>query len=185
MKKIFMAMLIGWLGYACTEDKVWVYSLDRDYVYLSYDNTKLSANQADSVYVYYNMSSLRVNSVQQRDTFYFRVLVAGMAKDYDRKLKIEPYTFDMQNVEIGIENVNYVAFDEPEMEKHLVVPADSIGVDIPIIVKYDPTIAGSYKNFIVGFRLADTEDFSVLATNANLQANPARSHAYVRFTQSN
>ncbi len=187
MRKLFIAFIIGWLGCACSEEKVGVYSLENDYIYFEYDGTKLGSalNPIDSVYLYYNSSSVSVNSSQQRDTFFFRVLVAGVAKEYDRKIKLEPYTYEMANVGVGVKGVNYVSFDDPEMEKYLVVPADSLGTDIPIIVTYDPAIAGTYKNFTVGFRLADSDDFNVMATNPNLQPSPARTYAYVRFTQSN
>ena len=81
--------------------------------------------------------------------------------------------------------MNYVAFDDPEMEKCCVVPADSVSVNIPIIVTYNPAIAGSYKGFMLAFKLVDSEDFEIMATNSNLNANPARTHAFVQFTQSN
>ena len=78
-----------------------------------------------------------------------------------------------------------MAFDDPEMEKCCVVPADSVSVNIPIIVTYNPAIAGSYKGFMLAFKLVNSDDFEIMATNPNLSANPARTHAFVQFTQSN
>ena len=81
MKKLLIALVIGLIGYACSEEKVGVYSLERDYIYFQYESSRLGTtmNIADSVYLYYNSSSVSVNSSRQRDTFFFRVKVAGMA----------------------------------------------------------------------------------------------------------
>ena len=187
MKKLLIALVIGLIGYACSEEKVGVYSLERDYIYFQYESSRLGTtmNVADSVYLYYNSSSVSVNSSRQRDTFFFRVKVAGMARSVDRKINIEPYSFLTNGREEAIAGVNYVAFDDPEMEKCCVVPADSVSVNIPIIVTYNPAIAGSYKGFMLAFKLVDSDDFEIMATNPNLSANPARTHAFVQFTQSN
>ena len=140
MKKLLIALVIGLIGYACSEEKVGVYSLERDYIYFQYESSRLGTtmNIADSVYLYYNSSSVSVNSSRQRDTFFFRVKVAGMARSVDRKINIEPYSFLTNGREEAIAGVNYVAFDDPEMEKCCVVPADSVSVNIPIIVTYNP-----------------------------------------------
>lgn len=187
MKKLFIALVIGMIGYACSEEEVGVYTLDRDYIYFKYDASKLGAtmNPADSVYLYYNSSSISVNSSRQRDTFFLRVQVAGMARGVDREVKIEPYAFVTNGREEAIAGVNYVAFDDSEMKRCCVIPADSLGVNIPVIVTYNPAIAGSYKSFMFAFKLVDSEDFKIMMTNSNLDANPARTHAFVQFTQSN
>lgn len=188
MKKLFIILIIGLFGYACSEEKVGVYSLENDYIYFQYDVKTMSAGMSsidDTVYYYRNSSSLNVSSTQQRDTFVCRVLVAGVGKKYDRKINLAPYVYALESTELAISGVNYIAFDNSEMEQHLIIPADSVGVNIPIIVTYDSSIAGMYKTFTVGAKLLESEDFKVMEANANLTSNPARSHLCVRFTQSN
>lgn len=186
MKKLFIIFVIGLMWGACSEEKVGVYSLTDDYIYMPYFQDIYGTMTAlDSAYMFYNKTALNVSSTQKRDTFYFRVLVAGLAKDIDRKIKIAPYTCEVSGKEEAVEGVNYIAFDDPEMEKNLVVSADSLGVNVPIIVTYDPAIAGKSKSFIVAFKLIESEDFRVLGVNSNLTAgNTARLHAYVQFNQS-
>ena len=86
-----------------------------------------------------------------------------------------------------MEGVNYVPFDDPEMvRKNLVLPADSVQVKIPVIVTYDPSIAGTAKSFVVGLKLIDSGDLRVMGTNFNITVvdKAARTRACVRFNQS-
>ena len=186
MKKLFMILVIGLIWSACTKEEVGIYSLTSDYIYMPYNQDIYGTmSTPDTVYLFYNKSSLSVNSTQRRDTFYFKVLVAGLAKKVDRKIKVESYSCEVSGKEDAIAGVNYIAFDDPEMVKHLIVPADSLEVDIPIIVTYDPAIAGQSKSFAVKFKLVESEDFEILGVNTDLTAgNSARTHAYVQFNQS-
>ncbi len=186
MKKLFIILIIGAFLGACSEEKVGVYSLEDDYIYIPYNsNIYGTVTSPDSAYMFYNKASLFVNSKQQRDTFYFRVLVVGEAQSVDRKIKLEPYVYKVNGTEEAVAGVNYVAFDDPEMQENLIVAADSLGANIPIIVTYDPAIAGVTKSFIVAFKLAESEDFKVFGVNSDLTAgNSARIHAYVQFNQS-
>ncbi|WP_065219273.1 MULTISPECIES: hypothetical protein [Butyricimonas] len=185
MKKLFIILTIGLILGACTKEEVGVYSLGNDYIYMPYNQSIYGTmTTPDTVYMFYNSSPLTVSSTQKRDTFYFKVLVAGLAKNVDRKIKIEPYSCDISYKEDAVAGVNYVAFDDPEMEKHLVIPANSLESEIPIIVTYDQAIAGQYKSFAVKFKLVESEDFKLLGVNSDLTAgNSARTHAYVQFTQ--
>ena len=40
MKKLLIALVIGLIGYACSEEKVGVYSLERDYIYFQYESSR-------------------------------------------------------------------------------------------------------------------------------------------------
>jgi hypothetical protein len=187
MKRLFIILVIGLIWGACTEEKVEVYSLTDEYIYIPYNSNLYRADMrlSDSVYMFYNKSALSVHSMQERDTFYFRVLVTGAAKKVDRKIKLESWENEVTGKEAAVPGVNYIAFDDPEMERNLILPADSVGVNIPIIVTYDPVIAGQWKSFVVTFKLAESEDFKVLGTNSDITSgNAARSHAYVQFNQS-
>ena len=186
MKKIFIVLVIGLIWSACTEEKVGVYSLEEDFIYLPYNNSTMGGTTIPDTLLY-NRVELEVNLEQQLDTFYFRVNVAGKARNINRKIKIVEYPIEINdNYEQAKEGVNYVAFDGSEMEKHLILPADSLGIDLPIIVKYDQGIAGETKRFTVAFRLADSEDFKVMSVNSNLTAgNTARACGYVSFSQKN
>lgn len=135
MKKLFIILVIGLIWGACTEEKVEVYSLVNDYIYIPYNKDIYQADMrtTDSVYMFYNKNALAVNSTQRRDTFYFRVLVAGLAQEVDRKIKLEPWVHEVNGKESAIVGVNYIAFDDPEMEKNLILPADSLAVNIPLL----------------------------------------------------
>lgn len=187
MKKLFILLVIGLAWGACTEENVDVYSLTDEYVYIPYNSDIYLADMrsSDTVYMFYNRTALSVNSMQVRDTFYFRVLVTGVAKNVDRKINIQPWVNEVNGKEAAVPGVNYVAFDDPEMVGNFIIPADSLGVNIPIVVTYDPAIAGQWKSFAVTFKLAESEDFKVLGTNSDVTSgNGARSHAYVQFNQS-
>ena len=189
MKKLFIVLVVGLMWAACTREEVDVFSLEDNYIYFSYDNgTTLATSMVpdDSTYYFYNKSSLTVKSTQQRDTFYFEVRAAGLAKSVDRQIKIAPWSCEVSGFTEAVEGVNYVPFDDPEMVENLVLPADSVRVKIPVIVTYDPSIAGTAKSFIVGLKLVDSGDLKVMGTNLNITIadKAARTHAYVRFNQS-
>ena len=145
MKKLLIALVIGLIGYACSEEKVGVYSLERDYIYFQYESSRLGTtmNVADSVYLYYNSSSVSVNSSRQRDTFFFRVKVAGMARSVDRKINIEPYSFLTNGREEAIAGVNYVAFDDPENPTIMEDFIRALGAE-PVIYPYRNECCGGY-----------------------------------------
>ena len=189
MKKLFIVLEVGLMLAACTREEVDVFSLEDNYIYFPYDNgTTLATSMVpgDSIYYFYNKSSLTVKSAQQRDTFYFEVRAAGLAKSVDRQIKIVPWSCEVSGFTEAVEGVNYVPFDDPEMVKNLVLPADSVQVKIPVIVTYDPSIAGTAKSFIVGLKLIDSGDLRVMGTNFNITVvdKAARTHACVRFNQS-
>ena len=104
----------------------------------------------------------------------------------DRQIKIAPWSCKVSGFTEAVEGVNYVPFDDPEMVKNLVLPADSVQVKIPVIVTYDPSIAGTAKSFVVGLKLIDSGDLRVMGTNFNITVvdKAARTHACVRFNQS-
>ena len=114
------------------------------------------------------------------------ILKAGLAKSVDRQIKIAPWSCKVSGFTEAVEGVNYVPFDDPEMVKNLVLPADSVQVKIPVIVTYDPSIAGTAKSFVVGLKLIDSGDLRVMGTNFNITVvdKAARTHACVRFNQS-
>lgn len=193
MKKILIALLVGLIWGACTEEKVWEYSSEEDYIYIPYESAVLAAGMdVDSTWFFYNKSSLTVNSTtQQRDTFMLHLKIAGTPKSVDRQIRLQPWDFEIAGKQVAVAGVNYVAFDDSEMEKALVLPADSASIHVPIIVMYDQATADAttaYSSyFIVPFELVDSEGLNVMGTNSDITVvdMAARTHFYVQFTQTN
>lgn len=185
MKKLLIILGIALVWGACHEEKVGVYSLEEDYVYSAYYSSRYSSVVAsDNNLYFWGISSMPyVNSTILRDTVYIRVDVAGMPRDYDRHIKLEQFNYEYQGRDTAVAGVNYVAFDDPEVEALLVVPKDSVAAEIPVIVTYDPASAGQYQSFILAFRLVESEDFKVLETNPDLTVNSARTNFLLMFSQ--
>lgn len=192
MKKILIVLFIGLIWGACSEEKVWEYSSEEDYIYIPYESSAYSMGMAmDSTWYFYNMSSLTVNSTQTRDTFMLHLKIAGTPKSVDRQIRLQPWDFEVTGKQVAVAGVNNVAFDDPEMEKALVLPADSASIHVPIIVMYDQATADAttaYSSyFIVPFELVDSEGLNVMGTNSDITVvdMAARTHFYVQFTQTN
>lgn len=103
-----------------------------------------------------------------RDTLYFKLWVMGNISTHDRRLVLKQSVLSSTdsssyaNKNVAVAGVNYVAFDDPEMEKFLIIPPDSSYVYIPVIMTYDPTIAGTRQDFRLHFEIVPTDEFSRL-----------------------
>ena len=96
-----------------------------------------------------------------RDTTYFRLHLVGFPSDTPRRVRLEPYNGELayDYISRAEPGVDYVAFDDPEMEPHLLVPGDTAYVDIPVIVLHNPEKYGSTLQ--LDFKLVDSEDLEV------------------------
>lgn len=90
------------------------------------------------------------------DTVWMRVTTMGFPADHDRQ-------FELQQVMTGdndaVAGTHYVSFDDPELRKHYVIKADSVGAYFPIVVKRDPSEAD--KIFNLKFTIKDNEHFQM------------------------
>ncbi len=103
-----------------------------------------------------------VNANRLRDTAWFRIQAFGHSSSTDRKIKIEQYFEENDEYEAAVAGINYVAFDDPEMEKYMVIPADSTTIEVPVIMTYDPNVRG--VTYHLYFQLVPTDDFEVMAS---------------------
>ncbi len=84
------------------------------------------------------------------DTVWLGVRTMGKPSDHDR-------SFSLQQLITGgndaVADVHYVAFDNPELaSKFYYVPAGAIEVNIPIVLKRDPSLKNKNYTLRVGFK---------------------------------
>lgn len=153
MKNIIFLLLGIFSLIACTEENPGLYT-GNDYIQFYYNGTASSEIKANPV------KYPSISAKKTRDTAYFRLQVAGHTSKYPRVIRFEQYvdSTSLTYSELAQPGVNYVSFDDPEIQKLMVIPADSIYMNIPVIVTYDMTVKGS---FVLDFKLVETEDFEV------------------------
>lgn len=172
MKALLILLFIGLLWVSCSEEKVEPYRGSDSYVYFL-DGSKMQLG--DSMYTYKGSgANLNVmvgnNSYKKRDTALYRVGLSGYISDQPRTFRLEQYVpgkEDENDAGAGVAEagVNYVAFDDPEMLEHLVIPADSIAVNVPIVILTDPNSSSGDK--VLYFRLVENENFKLPAVSTN------------------
>lgn len=182
MRILFVILIILSLG-ACSEEKVGVYSLENSYVYFVYDKLQ-QMGMVDSMFYVPGPTLTKQSYGQTRDTIYYRVGVVGLPAKIDRKIEIETFDYEIDGTKQAVAGVNYIGFDAPEMEKYLVIPADSLGVTIPIVLTYDESTFGTYQKFVVAFRLVETEDFKLMDPKKSYSVLDPLYRGQVRFSQS-
>ena len=100
-----------------------------------------------------------VNSNRLRDTAWFRLQAVGRPAQKDRLVRFEPYINKADsNYITAVPGVNYVAFDDPEIQRHMIIPADSVYMNIPVVILYDAETKGSVA---LNFQLVPTDDFEL------------------------
>lgn len=162
MRVLIICLFVVVLGASCSEIELEPYKGTDSYIYfLSQSQMQLG----NSMYTYNGTRS--VNRNKKRDTLYFRVAVSGLMSSEDRPLKLEQYTIEGETGVPAEPGVNYIAFDDPDIQHLLVVPADSAEVNIPLIFTYDDASAGQYFSRTLNFRLAENEHFKILAEGTN------------------
>ena len=154
MKKYFVIAICSILGFlACTEERPGYYKGEDNWVQFYYvyafDKTYIAP-----VYLPYEGYQASVYSGKLRDTVYFRLHLIGQTSDKPRKVAFEPYEAEMKYdyYTPAVEGENYVAFDDPEMEKVLTIPGDSAYIN--------PAVT-SYTSYQLDFRLVNTEDLVI------------------------
>ncbi|OKZ16437.1 MAG: hypothetical protein BHV81_13465 [Butyricimonas synergistica] len=126
-----------------------------------------------------------VSALKTTDTLYFRVDILGNLSTEIRKFALKQTTefteVDVSDYYVGKEvpvaGVNYIAFDDSEMEKYYEVAPDSSYVVFPVIMKYDPAKAGKKTDFLLIFELLPTEELPIM--------DPRFYRAMLYFTQEN
>lgn len=154
MKKYFIIIcaIVGF--WACTEERAGYYVGEDNWVQFYY------TWPVSQEYIYYQYGAT-LSPTNLYDTVYFRLHIIGRPSDSPRKVRFETYQAEMDYDYYvpAISGEDYIAFDDPEMEQHLIVPGDTAYFDVPVILKYNPDHAGSYVQG--DFRLVDSEDLIV------------------------
>ena len=111
-----------------------------------------------------------VSSAKQRDTLWFRIMIYGQIATENRYFSLKQsdisyvdslYVYRDKDAVEAVEGVNFVAFDDPEMQQYYVVPPDSSSVYVPIIATYDPNTAGQYQYMFLYFEIVADDDFPI------------------------
>lgn len=111
-----------------------------------------------------------VSSQKERDTLWFRIMVYGDQIEEERSFSLRQselshadslYVLTDLGASIAVEGVNFVPFDDPEMQQYCVVHPDSSSVYVPIFMTYDPDTAGEYQYMFLYFEIVPSEDISV------------------------
>ena len=165
MRALLLILVIGGFFVSCSEENVELYKRKDNYIFFV-TTSKMWA--LDSLYRY--ASSVYVPSYNKtRDTVYFRVGVGGNWANGPRKIKLEQYAHpDDPTIPDAVPGEDYVAFDDPVMEEHYTIPADSLEINIPVIIT---SKTSSPK--MLDFRLVDTDDFKVMYKGTKEMGNPA------------
>ena len=170
MKKIVLIILLGiGLWCACTEEKPGYYrggtGLNFYYDQIGpYDSNPYFGEGIDG-----RDSMTYVSSTKQRDTLWFRIMVYGQQRTEEQTFSLRQSTLSHtdsvayinDSTFVAVEGVNFVAFDDPEMQQYCVIHPDSSSVYVPIIATYDPETAGTYQRFYLFFEIVSTPEVSV------------------------
>lgn len=118
---------------ACQENEISTFDNESSLFFFRdiYNNNSKGTPQLDSTsYSFFLAGSIQV------DTVWLDVLLTGSPSDQDR-----PFRIVQSNVgEPGgaVAGTHYVAFDDPEMVKRMVMPANKVSVALPVIMTRTP-----------------------------------------------
>lgn len=109
----------------------------------------------------------------ERDTVYVKLQCTGRVCYYPRSFKIEQtilhgMEYEIEDGEIidsafvvkpnqAVEDIHFVSFDNPELNKHYVVPPGEVVVEFPIILLRDLSLKESDR--YLAFKIVDNENF--------------------------
>lgn len=170
MKKVLLIILccMG-VWCACTEEKPGFYRGDAGLCFYydqlgPYDSNPYFGEGIDG-----RDSMTVVSSTKLRDTLYFRLMVYGQRSTESRSFslkqsilsRLDSVSYINDTTFVAVEGVNFVAFDDPEMQKYCVIHPDSSSVYVPIIMTYDPSTDGEKQQFYLFFEIVPNDDISV------------------------
>lgn len=170
MKKILLMLLCGMsLWCACTEEKPDFYR-GNDGLCFYYDQIgPYDSNPYFGEGIDGRDSITIVSSKKLRDTLYFRIMVYGQKRTETRSFSLKQSTLShldstsyiKGSTKVAVEGVNFVSFDDPEMQKYCIIHPDSSSVYVPIIMTYDPNTVGVEQNFYLFFEIVPNEEITV------------------------
>lgn len=124
-----------------------------------------------SLYFYRNMNYANDKGIVQYDSIDYSFFLAGSAQESDIWLQVQltgnlsdqPRSFKIvqtnaEDANAAVAGTHYVAFDDPEMKKYLVLPAHATKVLVPIKLKR--TADMDKKSFRLALALVPNENFA-------------------------
>lgn len=154
MKILLLLLFIGVIYTACTEENVEPFQRTDNYIFFVANN---NVRALDSLYNYNNYVGVPSYN-KTRDTVYFRIGVGGNLATGPRKFKLEQYDgYGEETIsQAAVAGEDYIAFDDPLMVEHYTISADSLEMNIPIIIT-----STTYTTKVLNFRLVENEEFKL------------------------
>ena len=151
--KYIIILLSGLSFCGCEEKVVLLYENQPGlYFFQGVDYTN-NVSQNDSIsYSFYIKESSR-----ERDTLYLNLRAMGIPSPQDR-----PISFLQTNIggtKDAVAGRHYVAFDDPEVVPHIVMPANGVITNIPLIILRDPSM--KLNEFRICLQILPNEHFNI------------------------
>ena len=118
---------------ACQENEISTFDNESSLFFFRdiYNNNSKGTPQLDSTsYSFFLAGSIQV------DTVWLDVLLTGSPSDQDRPFRIVQSNVGEPGAAVA--GTHYVAFDDPEMVKRMVIPANKVSVALPVIMTRTP-----------------------------------------------
>lgn len=143
------------MAVSCHYEKPGFYQ-ERTYIQFYYPNL---INKDTTDYMTRPLNYPYINSNRLKDTAWFRLQVVGGPVKWDREVKFRQYSVELTGNDMeAVPGVNYIPFDDPEIQKRMIIPADSVYMNVPVVILYDTEKKGT---FVLNFELVPTDDFEL------------------------
>lgn len=151
--KYIMIVFIGVSSWSCSE-KFDIYNSDVDrlgfYYGTTYNNQEITDSVQQKTFAFYP-------STVVTETVWLEVHTMGYVYDHDRILELEQV--DISGVKNAVSGVHYVAFNDPEVSKHYVIPAGQIKAKIPVILKREASLKN--EQVTLKIKIKTNENFDI------------------------
>ena len=134
MKRKYLIYFIGMLitCIAC-EKELPSFKTEQDHLNFPIDPVTKIVLPVRKTFVY-DSASVR------RDTVYATVNAMGFVRDYPRSFRVEQISYKEDSIWNAIPGTHYVALDDPEVVKEMIIPAGEVSGKIPIIALRDASL---------------------------------------------
>ena len=98
--------------------------------------------------------SFYYNTGIQKDTVWIKLHTIGFASDANRPFELEQVLTGENDAQAGVQ---YVAFDNPEVQKYYYIPAGQATARVPVIVLRDASL--KQKQYMLKFKIKPNREF--------------------------
>ncbi|WP_158499884.1 DUF4843 domain-containing protein [Sphingobacterium paucimobilis] len=157
MKRILLLIfLFSGLLNACKQDEYYIYNDEKRIQFGPQPNRIYTAtyNMADTLKMqnfFYKDASI------VKDTVYFDIYAIGGVESFDRQFVLEQEEYP--HMENAVAGVHYVPFNDPGIQKHYMMKADSVHAVVPIFLIRDQSLAN--KTVSLKFKLKENDFFKL------------------------